>query len=474
MLAARAGRSRTATEELIWLDTADAALAAEGLTVEEAGRTGSGRLAGRDRRARQLVRTLPASGEVPLPGLPPGLARQTANAPTGVVPLAAFSGRRTLLPLSLDGQPAQATLRHGKLRAVAAERPVGQLQLTGADAAVLALARRLAETLPLLPATASLAEAGRALARGEAPRPRRRGAPVLDAEASVEAALTSAIGHLLETLLHQAGGCRLDAGPEGVHQARVALRRLRSVLKTFRAAARCPETAGVDAGLRDLARLLGPARDLDVFLAELGAELAMALPDDRRIAGLLRAAEARRAAAYAGLRTALDGPGFRLQILDGMALVLLRPWRVAAREDPEQAALLSEALPSFAARALDRRWHRLCSEGEDIAERPPEALHELRLEAKKLRYSADLFAGLWPGKAMRRFLRRLAALQEALGLANDATVAQGLVAGLGAGVSAWAVGAAAGFAAARSEKARERSLAAWTKLLAARPFWTVD
>ncbi|MFC7538292.1 CHAD domain-containing protein [Siccirubricoccus deserti] len=256
-----------------------------------------------------------------------------------------------------------------------------------------------------------------------------------------------------------------------MHQLRVALRRLRSVLKVLRPAVRCPEVDGFDVGLKRLAARLGPARDWDVFLGGMGAAVAAALSGERRIATLLKAAEARRQTAYAALRQELEGPGFRLLVLDGLALLLQRPWHgigcalgQVAAVDAKPRLPPDTPLEDFAAQLLDRRWRKLADKGEDIAEHGAEALHELRLEAKRLRYAAELFAPLWPGKSARRFQKRLAALQEALGLANDASVARGLVASLGSKVPAWAVGAVEGYATARALPARKHALAAWEDL----------
>lgn len=467
LAAARAGRrGRSLAEELIWLDTPEGTLAAKGLAIEAP-----------KRGPRRRLVLLPDPVQPWRPGTPAEAAPagEEATLP-GLVPIAAFTGRCAVLPLGTETRPLAAALHTGKLRAVADERPAARLLLTGAEGEVLALARRLAADLPLLPAAAALAEEGRALARGEDwPRPRRNGPPDLGTAATVEDALVAAIGHLLEVMLHFAPRCRQEAGPTGVHQMRVALRRLRSVLKAFRPAARCPEVTAFDTGLGRLAKQLGTARDLDVFLGGLGAEAAAALPGDRRIAALLRAMEARRAAAYAALRQGLDGAAFRLLVLDGVALLLERPWRAAAAAAPEAAVqreTLAEPLPEFACRLLDKRWHQLCSEGEEIEALDAEALHELRLTAKRLRYAAELFAPLWPGKAARRFLKRLSALQEALGVANDTAVARGLVAGLGPAVPAWAVGAVEGFAAARGTGARRGAHSSWEDLMDARTFWS--
>jgi len=463
LAASRQGRVRTLAEERIWLDTADGALARDGALLEAP-----------KRGPRRLIATLPPADAPWRPGTPPAPfddADALRRAEAGpAIPIAAFSGRRSTLRLAGDAAPIELTLLVGKLRAVAAEAPAARLLLAGPEGAVLDLAATLAADLPLDLPAAALGEAGRALARGETPRPRRAGPPALGGAATVETALEAAIGHLVEVMLQQAPLCRLDAGPTGVHQLRVALRRLRSVLQVFRPAARCPAVAAFDDGLKALAKRLGPARDFDVFTAGLGATLTAALPEDKRIAGLARAAEARRVAAYAGLRLALDGGEFRRLTLDGVALLVRRPWRDAAVGLDAQLAALAEPLDTFGSRLLDKRWHKLREGGEDIRERSDEALHALRLEAKRLRYGAELFAPLWAGKAARRFLRRLAALQEALGVANDVAVARGLVAGLH-GVPAWAVGAAEGFAMARAVGVRKRALAAWAEIETAKPFW---
>ncbi len=467
--ARQGGRARRAVaDEVIWLDDASGSLAKAGLVLE------------RPRRgAARLWRTAPdgGGGGAPwVPGTPPapldGEGHDPADLLAGpAVPVAAFSSRRSALALSTPAGPVEAELLAGTLRAVAAERPAARLRLSGGRDAALDLAARLAADLPLLPPRAALAEEGRALARGEeAPRPRHRGAPDLAGAATLEEALLRAVGHLLDVMLHQAPFCRLGAGPEGVHQLRVALRRLRSVLKAFRPAARGAALEALDEGLKALARRLGPARDWDVFLLGLSAEAAAALGgEDRRLLALRRAAEAKRDAAYGALRRELDGPNFRRLALDGVSALLRRPWR----DEPDAAdeAALDAPPAEFGAALLGKRWRKLHESGDGIAEHSFEALHELRLEAKRLRYAAELFAPLWGGKAARRFLKRLSALQEALGTVNDAAVARGLLASLDSGAPAWAAGAVEGFAAARVGPARESALSCWEDVAAAKLFW---
>ncbi|GAA0572595.1 hypothetical protein GCM10009416_09070 [Craurococcus roseus] len=469
LAAARQGRTRSVADEVIWLDDAMGSLAADGLVLE------------RPKRGPARLRRTAPDGRAPwVPGTPPAPFDGSGDGEDAAadllagpaVPFAAFSFRRSVLSLSTAAGPVEAELLAGRLRAVAAERPAARLRLSGGRDAVLGVAARLAADLPLLPGGAALAEAGRALARGgagEPPRPRHRGAPDLAGAATLEEALLRAVGHLLDVMLHQAPLCRLEAGPEGVHQLRVALRRLRSVLKTFRPAARGAALGALDDDLKALARRLGPARDWDVFLGGLAAEAAAALGEDRRLSALRRAAEAKRDTAYAALRRELDGPAFRRLALDGISALLRRPWR--DEPDAADAAALDAPSEEFGAALLDKRWRKLRDGGEGIAAHSFEALHDLRLEAKRMRYAAELFAPLWGGKAARRFLKRLSALQEALGTVNDATVARGLLSALDGGAPAWAAGAVEGFAAARVGPARKEALSRWDDVAAAKTFW---
>ncbi|MGG5807756.1 CHAD domain-containing protein [Falsiroseomonas sp. CW058] len=462
--ARRAGRTRGGAVALTWLDTAGGALAAGGLALEQ-GRRGSLR----------LLRALPEADAGWRPGAPdplvallaPGEAPEEAGG-APLVPLAAFEGRRSCV--SLAGG-VEAVLLSGRLRAVAAEAPVARLTLSGPRGAVLEVMAAAAAEMPLLPARVALAEEARALALGEPPRPRRAGAPRLDPDLGVEAALVLALGHLAEVLLWHAPVAEAGQDPTGVHQMRVALRRLRSLLRAFRPAADGPALRRCDGALKGLAAVLGPARDWDVWIGGLGADIAAALPEERRIAALLRAARDRREAAYGALRATLRGAEFRALAWDLVALAETRPWRM--EDDPKAAGTRDLPLPDFAAGVLARRWKRLAEAGTRIDALPDAEFHALRLDGKRMRYVAELFAPLWGRRKGRRFLKRLAAVQEEFGLANDTAVARGLVgplAGGGAG-TAWAVGVAEGWALARARHARGRAASAWAELMDADPFW---
>jgi CHAD domain-containing protein len=430
------------------------------------------------RRGPRLLRRLLPLPDAPWhPGQPPAVEAALAGQETPdqaggatLVALAAFSGRRQAFRLALPEGEVAAEALSGRLRSVAAESEAARLSLSGPAPAVLAVARAVAAELPLRPALAALGEQARALAMAAAPRAQRLGPPDTSAATTVEDAFLRATGHLLEVLHQQGARIRHDAGPEAVHQSRVALRRLRSVLRVFRSATDGPDLRSLDARLREVLGVLGPARDWDVFLAGIGAELDAAFAGDARVAALLRAAEARRRAAYDGAIAMVAGPGWRLLLLDALGVLLARPWRGGAAE------ALDAPVRDFGRAILDRRWSRMRRAGAEFRTLSAEQLHELRLDGKRLRYAAEVFAPLFDRRRARRFLRRVAVLQDGLGVANDAAVARALaraLAGGGAG-RAWAVGVVEGWCEARVVDHRGDAFRAWERLSGKDRFWTGD
>lgn len=406
----------------------------------------------RQRGEWYAVQPLPPLDAACWPGTLP--APEPAEHDAEAEPIARFIGRRAELAPGVTWLEGRIETDAGRLR-------VARMVLEGAAGDILPLAAELAESLPLLPAATSLAEEALALAEARPPRARRSGPPSLAGAETVEEAFLAALAHLQNVLLAETPQARLEAGPRGVHQSRVAIRRLRSILKLFRPIADGPDWRAWDGQLRDLAGALGVARDWDVFLAGIGPATLGALGGDPRLKRLLRAAGRERVAAYAALAAVLGGPGFRRTIWLGMQLAMIRP-----------TGLEPQPLRPFAAELLRKRWKRLKRAGEAMEGLDTTALHEMRLDAKRLRYAAEPFAALWPGKRARRFGRRLADLQEALGLANDATVARHLASRLaGRGASEFAIGTVTGFAAGRAEGSRLAAIGAWRALRNAGPFW---
>lgn len=257
---------------------------------------------------------------------------------------------------------------------------------------------------------------------------------------------------------------RAGDDPEGVHDARVAVRRLRSDLKTFG-----PILDGEGEELREelewLAGVLGPLREADVLqqrirrrIDETGHELAPAklLVDEleaRRLEGRSRLVEAMDSPRYDALLDALEGAVTAAPI-------------VADADRPSRRAGRLMAKPW---RALDRRARALGADSSD------ESLHAVRIRAKRVRYGAEALEPAF-GKRAKRVAQAAKKLQGILGDHQDAVVASAWLAeqALAAddGGVAFAAGRLAEQEVAARAGARDRWPRAWKDLRKRGPFWS--
>eukprot|EP01035_Chromulina_nebulosa_P055109 gene55109-75519_t len=113
---------------------------------------------------------------------------------------------------------------------------------------------------------------------------------------------------------------------------------------------------------------------------------------------------------------------------------------------------------------LARSWARMVEAGDDIGDLPTPALHALRLRGKRMRYACEFFAPLFPDHGARRWTRRLADLQDALGHLNDAAVAGALMGALGDAGQGHAGGLVRGYVAAGNAGLRAPIAHAWRRL----------
>ncbi|PWU21564.1 MAG: CHAD domain containing protein [Candidatus Rokuibacteriota bacterium] len=208
---------------------------------------------------------------------------------------------------------------------------------------------------------------------------------------------------------------RLDTDPEGVHQARVATRRLRSDLRTFRPLIDPSWAAALRDELGWLAGALGAVRDADVLLARIGRRAAR-LPEStgRGALRVLAALESARGEAYAELLTTLRTEPY-LALLDRL---------VAAGNAP--SLLLESDLPAATVLPglVRGPWRSLARRVKSLDRTPTDAeLHDVRIRTKRVRYAAEAVAPL-VGKQARTFAAAAAALQDVLGDLNDAVVAE--------------------------------------------------
>jgi CHAD domain-containing protein len=195
---------------------------------------------------------------------------------------------------------------------------------------------------------------------------------------------------------------------EGVHQLRVATRRLRALFRLFGSTFPRATVDRVDDDLQWLGQTVGPVRDLDVLAAALaGRARRLRAGRDPSLAPLLRHLDERRRTAHAVLVDALDGPRARRLAVQVAALATSTP----------PASAPCRAVAAGLVRPLVRAVDRAARRARDDAS--PETLHRLRVRVKRLRYALEGLDGAGGGET-RRLARRLEKLQDRLGDYHDA------------------------------------------------------
>jgi CHAD domain-containing protein len=249
----------------------------------------------------------------------------------------------------------------------------------------------------------------------------------LSPDLSAGAAFAAIAYDCIEQVTHNEIVVRQSDDPEGVHQMRIGLRRLRAVIGAYRKhlpSAKLEEVTGeLDWLQQELA-----VRDWDVFIEETLDHLSSRMPDDPALIAIVDAAKAIRAEGYAAMRRTLDERRYAILQLN------LYRWladleQIGVRGGRDLAA--KKTAGALARSALTKRYKRVTRLGGKNADLPEADLHRLRLQAKKLRYVAEFFRGLHPGKSAGRFIGAVAAVQDQLGSLNDALVSQRLLGQLG-------------------------------------------
>jgi CHAD domain-containing protein len=260
---------------------------------------------------------------------------------------------------------------------------------------------------------------------------------------------------------------RLGEDPEGVHRARVAARRLRSDLRTFRPFLDRDWAGALRAELRWLARLLGPVRDAEVLGARLQRRVAEMVGLDVASAKvLLDSLESDR---LAGRRRLLEG--LRSRRYEELVVRLVRAARepVARSERVERPAVTAGTL-------MKRPWAKLSGSATALGSGSSDAaLHGTRIDTKRVRYGAEALVPVF-GKRATRFASAAEGLQQALGKHQDSVVAMAWLADRAMELDDQAVAFTAGRLAeeeaASRDRAREAWPKAWTRLERRKRFWT--
>lgn len=288
---------------------------------------------------------------------------------------------------------------------------------SGAPAALFALARKINATAPARLGVLTKAERGNRLTE-----PLETAAKAESVELAHDISTEEAFRNIVNScVLHFRLNEKIflaDRNAAALHQSRVAIRRLRSAFSIFKPMI---GNAGADLreGFRWLSSELGDARNLDVLLERAGPGQLR----DRIVVA--------REAAYDRVCEVLSSPRVRLLMLDFAEWAAGDSWAgsIVGDADCDQSAR------KFAIKALNRFRRKVKKHGRDLANADDGVRHELRKDAKKLRYAAEFFASLFERKGekrrYKRFVKALQSVQDQLGSLNDLATAPAVLEKLG-------------------------------------------
>jgi triphosphatase len=330
-----------------------------------------------------------------------------------VVELALDRGKISALPVAGGALPVNEPLCEVELELIEGKSPD----------VLFDLAIELATDLQLHPEILSKAERGYSLADGTLAQPVKAFTSAMKKEMSPVEAFRSIALSCLAQLQRNEAGAIAGSSPEYVHQARVAIRRLRSAFKLFSPVLSVPFIEVYSPRWRELAGRLGSARDWDVFLTETLAPLEEAFPGDADLVVLRAKGEAAKAKAQTSAGTALTQQAYS-QLLLAFSAALFRVEAPTIEGQTRSSAL---GLRKFVRRRLHKRVEMIERLVNEHGKMNAERRHDLRIAFKKLRYALEFFAPILPHKRLTTYQFSLSTIQDLLGSLNDQVTASRLI-----------------------------------------------
>ncbi len=326
--------------------------------------------------------------------------------------------RRQIWQVPFGESLIELAVDRGTIESCGKSTPICEIELellSGKIEDIFGLTRKLQQQYDLHPAIASKAERGYKLYLDEPVLPFKAKAAIINAQMlPVEAFRSIALG-CLEHFQRNETGLRDSGDTEFVHQARVALRRLRSAIKLFAPVLPPDFVTAYGQTWQTLAGALGDARNWDVFLDETLPPIQASFPENRDIRHLRNEARRRAKAARRAITRLLAVKEYpRLMVEFTSAIYSLND-------------TLPIQLKDFAIERISSHARRAKKLATNHAKLSPDERHKMRIMFKKLRYTLEFFAPLLPQKKLRPYLAALSHLQDELGLINDHVTAEALI-----------------------------------------------
>jgi triphosphatase len=375
----------------------------------------------------------PVELEAPVAGEEPHLAKiadkkikrvvQKAVRGTTLHPVFETIVHRTTRRIKAQGSKIELAVDDGAVRAGHASRELREAELelkAGSPEGLLLAAEKLLGDHELKLSTRSKAERGYRLALGkkganaepEKARPVRVSRKNTCAEA-FSAILESATRQIL---VNRQAVLETD-DPDGAHQLRIGLRRLRAALRALRPLVDRGSLRVFERSARNMGRCVGMLRDADVMISGIKAPMEAAASDKNGFAELHDALVRDRQDKRDEVRPGLRGPAWtKLQLY-------LTLWPRTL----EETHALEKPIIKHARKVLRKAWKKSAKLGQNLDRLNAEQRHEMRKALKNLRYQTEFFAPLFERRDTRRFIEQLKTLQDVFGYINDVRMASRLI-----------------------------------------------
>ncbi|MGQ0534094.1 MAG: CHAD domain-containing protein [Caulobacteraceae bacterium] len=199
--------------------------------------------------------------------------------------------------------------------------------------------------------------------------------------------------------------------PEGPHQLRVSLRRLRVVLRTFRSLMRDEPLTALQVAAREIGSIAGDLRDADVMIDEI---IRPAAAGDARLMAALDAWRQEVRGRVRARLLAASAPAFASDLAMSAGTFEWRKRGGKARDEPA-----TDLINAF----RERSWERVAPAAARLHDFSPIEIHDLRKDVKALRYAAEI-ADAVSNNDNRQFAGSLKRVQDALGYVSDFSTLQ--------------------------------------------------
>lgn len=330
---------------------------------------------------------------------------------------------RTSRLLDWQGAIIEVCMDRGEVKTSQHSTPICEVELelkSGKPQQLFDLAQAILDIVPFELDVVSKAEQGFRLIAGYIEKPVKSASPGITRSDSLTDNLQTLIWSCLLHFQGNLRGAQEGRDSEYLHQMRVALRRLRIVLRLAEKIHADEELAALREMLARLGVTLGRIREWDVFIARTIAPMSLLIEGAaarQSLQSLLAASEQHRINSYDALRR---------QAREWQRLLLrLAIWMNG--DYWRKAETRGAKTRDFATHRLHQLARRYKKAGFKLNTLDASQLHALRIHAKKLRYSAEFFAAQYDTRKVKSYLAALGEVQELLGEINDITVAHRLL-----------------------------------------------